>query len=252
VTAGPLVILTRPEGQAAGLPARLAAAGLECLHLPLFRILPVADTAPLDAVLARLGEFDLAVFVSPNAVRQTADRLPAGWPPQVPIGIVGPASEEAVRAVGWQAPTVAPAERFDSEGLYAALQAQALAPRRVLILRGNGGRDWLQERLAADGAMVELAECYRREPLALDGAADRLRGLARAQAAAVLVLTSSEAARHLANEARRLAVDAWLLGQAVLATHARIAETARLLGFSDVRSCAPGDEGIARALESTR
>ncbi|MCM2209792.1 uroporphyrinogen-III synthase, partial [Klebsiella quasipneumoniae] len=71
--------------------------------------------------------------------------------------------------------------------------------RQVLIIRGNGGRDWLGDRLREAGATVEAVEVYSRtlpEPTTMQWQAvrDSLRPGAPPYA---WLLTSSEAVRNL-------------------------------------------------------
>lgn len=247
----PLVILTRPEGQAGEVERRIAALGFPTLDLPAFRIGPTPDTDALDLALEALGSHDLAVFVSPNAVRAVAARLHGAWPANVTIGVMGPASEAAVLAAGWRATVIAPQDRHDSEALFQRLSSEDVPRRRVLIFRGDGGREWLRDALAAEGSEVTLVEAYRRLPLsATPELAARLKALADGEAPAIVVLTSSEAARHLSQVMDGLALGRWWRGQPAFASHPRIAETATSLGFVDVRLIAAGDEGLLRALES--
>lgn len=69
MTALPPVIVTRPAAGGRALAAALLARGLDALWLPAFEIGPAPDEAAARAALARLADFDLAVFVSPAAVR---------------------------------------------------------------------------------------------------------------------------------------------------------------------------------------
>lgn len=247
----PLVILTRPEGQAGEVEQRIAALGFPTLDLPAFRIGPTPDTDALDVALEALGSHDLAVFVSPNAVRAVAARLHAPWPGNVVIGVMGPASEAAVTAAGWRASVIAPRDRHDSEALFQRLSGEDVPRRRVLIFRGDGGREWLRDALAAEGSEVTLVESYRRLPLsATPELAARLKALADGAAPAIVVLTSSEAARHLTQVIDGLGLAHWWRRQPVLASHPRIAEIATALGFVDVKPIASGDDGLLRALES--
>ena len=57
-----------------------------------------------------------------------------------------------------------PAEGADSESLLALPQLAHMTGQRVLIVRGSGGRDLLQEAMSARGAQVQYAEVYTREP----------------------------------------------------------------------------------------
>ncbi|MCS6600624.1 fused uroporphyrinogen-III synthase HemD/membrane protein HemX [Burkholderia pseudomallei] len=159
-------VLTRPDGQSAALAAQLAAAGIDVLDFPLIDIAPLADDAPLAEAFARLDAYALVVFVSPNAVDHALARLGAIWPHPLPIGVVGPGSVAALARHGIAAPAhrvIAPSApddggepHYDSESLFAeiarAFDGEAkLAGKRVLIVRGDGGREWLVETARALG-----------------------------------------------------------------------------------------------------
>ena len=89
------VIITRPAQQASALAQQIAARGRQPVIFPLLEILPLVDSTPLQAVLDQLASFALVVFVSPNAI-DAAFRHIAGWPPQLPVGIVGEGSRAAL------------------------------------------------------------------------------------------------------------------------------------------------------------
>ncbi len=172
--AGVRVLVTRPRAQAEALARAIRADGGEPLLFPLIDIQPVSDPARLDAILATLDRFDLAVFISPNAVQCALTRLTAcgrGWPATLPIAVIGAGTAQALAAHGLHA-AVAPRNRFDSEALLAEPALQAVAGRRILILRGEGGRALLADTLTARGATVTYAECYRRVPPPPDAHAD--------------------------------------------------------------------------------
>ncbi|MBB1635761.1 fused uroporphyrinogen-III synthase HemD/membrane protein HemX [Cupriavidus sp. UME77] len=283
----PTVVVTRPAGQSRQLTEALSAAGLDVLGFPLLAIGPVADDAPLRAALAQLADFALVVFVSPNAVAfaldalgQVQDKPAPQWPASVAVAVVGPASVAALAERGIAAPNyrvIAPAgcttgheadngdaanggdgaaARFDSEALWQQLEAQlgagALAGRQVLIIRGNGGRDWLAERLRAVGADVQAVEAYQRSvptpgSMQWQAVRDALKPGAAPQA---WLLTSSEAVRNLDEMARQALSPqelACLRQVQCIAPHARIAEQALALGFSHLLRAAPGDEGLLAA-----
>ncbi|WER45208.1 fused uroporphyrinogen-III synthase HemD/membrane protein HemX [Cupriavidus sp. WKF15] len=273
----PTVVVTRPAGQSRQLTEALQAAGLDVLGFPLLAIGPAADDAPLRAALARLGEFALVVFVSPNAIQYALDALAsvqgnamAQWPSGVPVAVVGPASVTALAERGITAPdhrVIAPAgagcnatngvaageeARFDSEALWAQLDPAALRGRAVLIVRGNGGRDWLGDRMREAGAEVTAVEAYQRnlpEPSAMQWQAVR-DGLGAGAAPQAWLLTSSEAVRNLDTLARQNLSPqelATLKQVQCIAPHARIAEQAEALGFTRILRAAPGDAGLLAA-----
>ncbi len=262
-------VVTRPAGQSAALVAQLAARDIDTLEFPLIAIAPVLDDAPLRAALGALDRYALVVFVSPNAVDRAFAAYAAVssiWPPGLPVAVVGPASVAALARHGVAAPAyrvVSPAghaadeepARFDSESLYAALEATlgetALAGKRVLIVRGDGGREWLAERLREAGAEVEAVAAYRRiVPEPSIGAWTRVHALLAGEPHAWLV-TSSEGMRNLEDLAREhlTAGEVVALHHAPLvAPHPRIAETARGLGFDRMTVSGAGDERIAETL----
>lgn len=273
----PTVVVTRPAGQSRQLTEALQAAGLDVLGFPLLAIGPAPDDGPLRAALARLADFSLVVFVSPNAVAYALDALaqvqnaPAGgqWPVDVALAVVGPSSVAALAERGIAAPAhrvIAPAgahgnpetsqetARFDSEALWSELDTTpgAFAGRRVLIIRGNGGRDWLGDRLRESGASVEAVEAYSRtlpEPGAMQWQAVR-EGLKPEGSPCAWLLTSSEAVRNLDALARlHLSPQEHerLKQVQCIAPHARIAAQAEALGFAHVLPAAPGDAGLLAA-----
>ncbi|WP_153162642.1 uroporphyrinogen-III synthase [Zoogloea sp. 1C4] len=243
--AGRSVVVTRPAGQADSLCAALAALGAEPLRFPLLTITPVADPAPLQDAARRLADFALAFFVSPNAVNLALDAmLPiAPWPGSTLVATVGKGSEAALAARGF-ADVIAPQSGFDSESVLAlpAFQPGAVAGRRVLILRGDGGRDLLGDTLVQRGATVEYLTCYHRSGPADDPAP--LVARARDGRLDALTLTSSEGVAHLT----ALPGAAELRPVPVFVPHPRIAAAARDAGFSTVIATGAGDQGLIDGL----
>jgi uroporphyrinogen-III synthase len=242
---GRRILLTRPAGQNERLAALVRAAGGEPLEVPAIEIRAPDDPGPLRAVADRLEDYDLAVFVSPNAVDQAmaAIRSRRAWPARLRAATVGTASAQALARHG-VSDIIAPSERFDSEALLALPALGDARGRRVVIFRGDGGRELLGDTLRERGATVEYVECYRR--LRPADATPLARAFAGGAIDAVVV-TSSEGLRNLfelAGEAGR----ARLQRTPVFAPHARIAETARALDCAEVVATAPGDAGLAAAL----
>jgi uroporphyrinogen-III synthase len=136
--------------------------------------------------------------------------------------------------------------------LLQALDTGALRGRKVLVVRGETGREVLPDALRAAGALVETVAAYRRAVPALD---PELAASLRALLAAPndWIITSSEALRGLAGLVAQLdggASVAKLQQQHLIVPHARIAETASALGFSAVTLTGSGDERLLAALQS--
>jgi uroporphyrinogen-III synthase len=139
---------------------------------------------------------------------------------------------------------LAPA-RFDSEALLDLPEMHDVAGKRVVIFRGVGGRELLGDTLAARGATIEYAACYRRDRPAGD-AAPLLGAWSRNELHAITV-TSSEGVRNLlalAGAAGGLP----LRNTPLFVPHPRIAATAQELGLTAVIVTAQGDDGIVAGL----
>ena len=254
------VVITRPAAQAGPLAAKVAALGLPVQLLPLLEIHALdgaAERGQLLRMLARLPEFDLVVFVSPNAIDCVFAHLPA-WPAGVPLAVVGEGSRMALAAHGVtdaNASITSPFDtaRSDSEHLLLALDLPALRGKRALIVRGDGGRDFLADGLRAAGASVEFVTAYRRQVPALTAAL-------RATLENLLqhnndwIITSSEALRGLLALLGEMGDEKMAVvkmqQQHLIVPHARIAQTAAALGFARVTLTGSGDAGVLAALQS--
>jgi len=240
-TAGPCVLVTRPQPQADEWVVRLAARGVQALALPLLGISDATDPAALRAAWQGLAQQDLVMFVSPSAVERFfaalgAEGLAMPWPAATLAGSTGPGTEAALLKAGVPAAAIvtppAAAGRFDSEALWKQLQRRrGWQGARALIVRGEGGRDWLAETLRQHGAQPHFVEAYRRTAPVLDATGQAWLAQALAQPATHLWLfSSSEAVRHLPTLAP--AAD-WSASRA-LGTHERIVQAAREIGFGQV------------------
>ena len=244
---GKRILVTRPAAQADGLAAMITAQGGEALRFPLLEIGPPDDLQALHEVSENLDAYALAVFISPNAVDYSLPMLLArrAWPVRLRAATVGPGTVARLAVHGIHE-VIVPTLAFDSEALLElpGLQAADVAGKKVLILRGNGGRELLAETLRTRGATVDCITCYHRSPPA---DATPLRQLLQEGRIDALSLSSSEALRHLwdmldAADRQRLCA------LPLFVPHRRIAEAASALGLSSLIVTGPGDEGIMQGL----
>jgi uroporphyrinogen-III synthase len=257
------VVITRPLAQAAPLAARVAALGRAVEVLPLLDIAPLADQSALKATLARLPDYALVAFVSPNAIDAAFAHIKE-WPQHVTLAVVGEGSRAALAAHGVTPERyriVCPPDNVpsDSEHLLQALDLAALEGQPVLIVRGESGRELMGDGLRAAGAVVDIVPAYRRSVPSLtpDLAATLRRLLAQQND---WIITSSEALRGLCGLLANLDLqhpDAMqhnsvvaMQQQHLIVPHARIAETANNLGFSKLTLTGSGDERLLAALQS--
>ncbi|MBT8117687.1 MAG: uroporphyrinogen-III synthase [Gammaproteobacteria bacterium] len=189
------VLVTRPAGQAQALCELIEAAGARAIHLPAIEILPAQDASAVSEATDTLDQYDLAVFISTNAVNTGLASIlrQRSWPAGVALATVGPASQQAVEAMGLAVDLV-PERNYSSEGLLALEALQDMHGKRVVIFRGNGGRDTLHDTLRARGASVDYVEVYRRA-CPQDGS--RLQSLLQQGGLDIITATSNETLQNL-------------------------------------------------------
>lgn len=249
--AGTGVIVTRPRHQCAGLLRMLQKCGAHVRCLPVIQIEPPADTAPARRALDRFGSFHMAVFTSTNAVEGAVALRPDlnAYAGSVAVAAVGPGTRRALEGAGIGV-SVMPENEFSSEGLlgHSTLAADEVRGRRILIVKGEGGRAVLFERLTAAGAEVSCADVYRRRrpevriPELLDEPLSRF---------ALIVITSGTAIEHLL-ELATAAETAEILNMQFVVSSGRIADLARTAGArrAPIIAEGPGDEALVRAVRS--
>jgi uroporphyrinogen-III synthase len=243
----PRVIVTRPRAQAQAWVRALLESGVDAQALPLIDITPAPDPLPVRQAWGELPGLAFVMFVSANAVEHFFALRPAGasWPAGLRAGSTGQGTTAALRACGVPDQAIvrpAPGQTSESESLWAQINHEPWQGQCVLVVRGEEGRHWLAQQFQAAGAAVAFLVAYRRHPPQLDAAGEAL--LAQALAAPrghVWLFSSSEAVGHL----RALAPHAnWTHSQA-MATHARIAQAAGVIGFAQVAVVEPSLQAVA-------
>ena len=238
------ILIARPRELAERLAVAVRAAGAAPFIFPSIEILPPSDTAALDSVIARLGKFDLAIFVSQNAVTHGMARIAGAWPVRLRAAAVGAATAAALRGAGVAA-VIEPGAGADSEALAALPEFTDLGGRSVVIFRGEGGREWLRRKLEAKGARVEYAQCYRRRMPSADAA--ELNARWQRGGIEAVVVSSSEGLSNLAQMLGAPGRDCLRITP-VFVPHAHVARAAAEAGIGTAIITAPGDEGTIAGL----
>ncbi len=238
--AGRGIVVTRPVHQSEHLITLLNDAGALPLLFPTIAILPPSDTQPLQAVTDTLDQFDLAVFVSPNAADRAMQFILArhAVPSHLKLAAIGRASARQLERHG-AINVIAPA-RFDSEALLALPELRDVAGKRIVIFRGESGRELLGDTLTSRGAAVEHVACYRR--VCADSDPQPLLSAWQVKRLHAYTATSSESVRNLlqlSGDARQSLQDTPLF-----VTHPRIEQSAIALNIKNVILTDQGDEGL--------
>jgi uroporphyrinogen-III synthase len=266
-------IITRPGQDADAWAAQIQRNGIPAVALPMIDIVAVPDRSTLIQSWKDLAQYDALMFVSSNAVSHFFAARPADvvnlWGEQGPKAprawVTGPGSRAALLAQGVQAERVdmpaSAAQSLDSEALWLQVESQIKAGTRILIVRGDKaseaadglaagstpgqGRDWLAVQLQERGAQVHYVVAYARRPPQWT-AAQREIVAQSLLGKDVWVWSSAEA---LGNLLMAFPGQSWAGAKAV-ATHARIAQAARLAGFGKVALARPGLAALCASIES--
>ncbi|MEA3156371.1 MAG: uroporphyrinogen-III synthase [Betaproteobacteria bacterium] len=244
--AGRGIVITRPAEQADALAQLIRQQGGRPILFPVIVIRDVADETRLSALIERLETFDVAIFISPNAASRgiRAVRARRDLPDTLSMIAIGGGTARELQRQGVASVTVPPG-RFDSESLLKLPQLQTVDGLHVVIFRGEGGRAVLGDTLVARGAIVEYAECYKRDRPEIDPRS-LIEAWSRGEVDAIVV-TSSEGLRNL----HALLGDAgqrYLARTTIFVPHPRIASTARDLGLDSIVVSEPGEAGLVRAI----
>lgn len=261
-----LVILTRPEHRNAALATRLENNGITAACLPALRLQPLATSAQH---MVWPDSFDLVVFVSSHAAQSYLDRIHdlrpgMPWPDHVRLATVGHASAQPLYQAGF-----IPEELIfhpepgctgqDSEGLWDVLQAVLPDIRRVLIVRGQAGREWLGGQFEQHGIQVSRLSLYQRIPE--EWTTDQARALIDALKTGrpvVFLLTSSESVDAVHVNVQRLELmQQWaqcrfiVIHERISARLQTILQASGLYARHPIMICAPSDDAICRAIHSS-
>jgi uroporphyrinogen-III synthase len=217
------VLVTRPATQADRLVAMLVEQGAEPVLFPLIEIKPVA---PGRWPIIDWRKVDWLIFVSRNAVQHFCAGLSKKLPSRLPCVAVGNGTAQAMREQDLTV-SLQPEISNGSEGLLTLPQMQQLKDQRVVIVRGQGGRELLADTLQARGASIRYIEVYSRQ-LPKVSSEDK----AAALQADILLATSVQSVANLlrlfAEHKRQI------FSRPLIVLSERIKQYALAQGFSDI------------------
>lgn len=214
------VLVTRPAVQAAALCEQIQRFGGSAIAFPAIEI---------EALTASVASgHDLVVFVSVNAVAHGVHLIEKG--PATRIAAIGKATAAALAATSLPA-NIVPETGFDSEAFLAHPDLTLAEGARVLIVRGDGGRELMQESFAARGLQVETREVYRRIRPAIEAATrNALETRWREEGIDVVTATSVQTLQNLIDMLSPVGRDL-LRETALLVASKRIGEAAQAAGL---------------------
>lgn len=251
------IAITRPVNQATKLTRLIQEAGGSTIPFPLIKIVALDDYSELQNTIANISNVDWLLFISTNAVQNGMPHLvEQGLPDTIRFAAIGPNTAEALGNFGIKEVLIPSSHqadgdtnkvRFDSESLLLLPEMHDMHGKKVMIVRGIGGREVLANTLKSRGAEVAFAECYRR--INPQTNCDILVEAYANQRLQSIIITSSEAMRHLLYLADQAD---WLNNITICVNHARIAEQVEHMGLNVVVADSPGDEAMVQLLINSK
>jgi uroporphyrinogen-III synthase len=159
------ILLTRPGGVSDFLRDSIDNAGGQSLYIPSMSITALEDDSLSKQLLGKIADFDILIFVSRNAVKyahSSLAELSCRVLSKVVIAI-GLGTRSELLLLG-----ISDVRAVDSNNGSAALlnmtelSSKNLTNKKIMILRGVGGRELLNTELTKRGAKVNYVELYRR------------------------------------------------------------------------------------------
>lgn len=233
--AGRRVLICRPQPDADRLADAFRNAGAEARALPMLIRDPIVDDPVIRTQILNIDEFEHVIAVSPYAARLLTDWLDTWWP-QSPTGIhwygVGAGTTSVLIDYGLDA--LQPEQGHTSEALLERPELADLSHEKVLIVRGEEGRELLPDTLRSRGARVTLLPLYRRRAPDYDD--QTLNDHFQSFNPEVVVTLSGETLNNLVSLSDNSGHN--LTDTLVVVPVERIADQARTAGFR--RTCVPG------------
>lgn len=229
------ILICRPEPEASRLAQCFREAGAVPRVLPLIEREPLPETPERRTLILSLDHYTHIITVSPYAARLFLDEVDTWWP-QIPTGIrwyaVG-AGTAAVLAEQGLSPR-RPTQGWTSEALLDLPSLARIDGERVLLARGEDGRELIRETLEARGAQVTALPLYRRYlPEHPSGQIDHLLGNFAPEA---IVTLSGETLNNLIALCAKSGHN--LYDRLLIVPADRVADQARTAGFEF--PCIPG------------
>ena len=249
-----VVLNTRPVHQQAVLNQLLQSQGATILSFPSIEIVGCDPTEFHLSLSQNINHYDIALFVSRNAVDgafkfMRADELLS----HLEFGVIGESTYQALAAqVSHLTPRLIHSPNqsqtlYNSEGLLAAAKLQQVAGKNIIIFRGQQGRNLLGDELRSRHASVDYCEVYRRQLPYYE--ANHYQELCHQGSPTIVVFTSTEGMQNTMEAVdrysyRQLLKTPWLL------ISERMRESAVNLGHngSIIIAKNASDEGIQLAI----
>ncbi len=213
---GTKVLVTRPKHQAKTLCELIENFGGTVIRLPVIEIRPNKNKKTTKMVLDNISQYDIGIFISRNSVEWTIKLLAenVSYLDKLSLISIGAKTTETLKKFSFA--RIVTNSGTNSESLLDldVLDAEKICNKKIIIFRGEGGREHLATTLKKRGAKVDYAEIYRRECPEYDkGMMDKLWA---SNSPDVIIVTSNNALENLFSLLNKKQLDLALTKQLVV------------------------------------
>ena len=223
-----VLISTRPYKQNIFLSKELVDTNISLLNYPLTEIIRLKSYVEFDSILNNLKKYEHIIFISTNAVHFFIERfrkLLIELPDQITFSSIGPSTQKALENE-FNINVHCPKKTYDSISLMKNKIFENLQDKKVLIIRGEGGREVLKDILEEKGAEVNYGECYLRNYVPINF--KQLKTEIKSFNHIYLLITSHESAKYFLTHNNKQNWD-WLDSIKIIVNHQRIKKELSLI-----------------------
>jgi|ERR1043165_275903 uroporphyrinogen-III synthase len=221
------ILITRPTLQAKDLVAQTQYYGGVAVHFPTLEILATKNIKKTLLHIRKLKEYDFVIFISPNSVFNTAESIRSiwtFWPENTKTMATGPGTTLALKQCGLPS-NYSPKKDFNGTGLLNLAALQDIKQKKILIVKGEGGRQYLAKGLKDRGAQIDNLNVYKRQLPKIDKT-----DIPNQESIDVIICTSHTGLKNLVS----LLYPYWqdiLFKKQLLVISSRLTDSAKKLGF---------------------
>lgn len=163
ILSGVRTLICRPEESAQALSSAMSSLGADCYIFPTLDIIQTNISDEDRQCILNLDQYQKVIVTSQHAAKLGLELIDTYWP-QLPIGQTWLAIGQKTASLLAEASIKLdiPKQDFTSESLLKIAQLQKVKHEKILIIKGEEGRDTLTQVLSKRGAKVEAIQVYRR------------------------------------------------------------------------------------------
>ena len=229
------LISSRPQGTNVQLSDDLKNSEIKLLSFPLTEIHPLNNYQIFDGVIENIKTYQHIIFISTNAVHfflERVKKLSLQIPKNLIFSSIGPTTKLLLQKK-LSVDVHSPIKTFDSEHLLKEKIYNNVEGQKILIIRGEGGRETLKNALEEKGATVNYGECYLRKYVDID--LNQLKNDLVNYHHQFFLFSSTNSAKHFIHQLSK--VDSrWLQNIKIIVNHKKIEDLLSKI-FKDIFVC---------------